>query len=49
VASEGRMTVIFKGKPIDWLTSVTMVLRHSTEGWKIVHIHWSSAAARAAD
>jgi ketosteroid isomerase-like protein len=49
VASEGRMTGIFKGKPIDRLTTETMVLRHSPEGWKIVHIHWSSAAARAAD
>lgn len=46
VASEGRVTGTFKGKAIDRLTTETMVLRRDGGIWKIVHIHWSSGAAR---
>ena len=46
VASEGRMTGVFKGRAIDQRTAETMVLRKTGDGWRIVHIHWSSAAAR---
>lgn len=46
VATEGRMTGSFKGKALDRLTTETMVLRRMKTGWKIIHIHWSSAAAR---
>lgn len=46
VASEGRTTGTYKGQAIDRTTTETMVLRASDDGWKIVHIHWSSAAAR---
>ena len=46
VATEGRTTGTYKGKPIDQLTTETMILRRTVEGWKIVHVHWSSAAAR---
>jgi ketosteroid isomerase-like protein len=45
VSSEGRTTGTYKGKPIDRLTTETMVLRKAVDGWRIVHIHWSSAAA----
>jgi ketosteroid isomerase-like protein len=44
IASEGRTTGTFKGKPIDRVTAETMLLRRVGQGWKIVHIHWSSAA-----
>ena len=46
VASEGRATGTYKGRPIDLLTTETMILRRSNAGWKIIHIHWSSAAKR---
>lgn len=46
VASEGRSTGTFKGTPVDRTTAETVLLRRTGEGWKITHIHWSSAAAR---
>ena len=46
VASEGRTTGNYKGKPVDRITSETMVLRRVGTDWKIVHIHWSSAAPK---
>jgi ketosteroid isomerase-like protein len=46
VASEGRTKGTFKGRQVDRLTAETMVLRRTGEGWKIVHIHWSSAAKK---
>ena len=46
IASEGRTTGTFHGRPIDQMTTETMVLRRAAHGWKIVQIHWSSAAAR---
>ena len=44
VASEGRTTGTYKGKTVDMLTTETMILRRMHGGWKIVHVHWSSAA-----
>ena len=44
IASEGRTTGTYKGKSIDRVTAETMVLRRVGREWKIVHIHWSSAA-----
>ena len=46
IASEGRTTGTFHGRPIDQMTTETMVLRRAAHGWKIVQIHWSSTAAR---
>ena len=46
IASEGRTTGKFRGKSINSVSTETMLLRGSGPGWKIVHIHWSSAAAR---
>jgi hypothetical protein len=43
IASEGRTTGTYLGKPIDQVTAETMILRRVGRDWKIVHIHWSSA------
>jgi ketosteroid isomerase-like protein len=43
VASVYRATGSYNGKPVDRLSSETMVLRRERGQWKIVHIHWSSA------
>jgi ketosteroid isomerase-like protein len=43
IASEGRTTGEYKGKPVDQLTTETVLLRRTRGGWRIVHIHWSSA------
>lgn len=45
IATEGRTTGTYKGKPVDRRTVETMVLRRTGAGWRIAHIHWSSAAA----
>lgn len=45
VTSESRATGKYKDKPVDRVTTETMILRKTTEGWRIVHIHWSSRAA----
>ena len=46
IASEGRTSGAYNGKPIDLATTETMVLRRSGKGWRIVQIHWSSAKSR---
>ena len=45
VATEGRTTGTYKGRPIDQLTTETMVLRRKGGAWKITHVHWSSMKA----
>lgn len=44
IASEGRIAGSYKGTAVDRVTAETMVLRRVGRAWKIVHIHWSSAA-----
>lgn len=44
VMSEGRTTGQFNGRAVDRLTVETMVLVRRAEGWRILHIHWSSRA-----
>ena len=44
VASEGKATGAYKGKALNLVTAETMVLRRAGRGWKILHVHWSSAA-----
>ena len=44
IATEGRTSGTYKGKAFDRITTETMVLRRIGGGWKIAHIHWSSAA-----
>jgi ketosteroid isomerase-like protein len=42
VASESRIEYLREGATRRVLSTETMVLRRSADGWKIVHIHWSS-------
>lgn len=44
IASEGRSTGRYKDKDVNRITTETMVLRRQADGWRIVHIHWSSRA-----
>lgn len=37
----------FRGRPINSRSVETMVLRNTGSGWRIVHIHWSSANLKA--
>lgn len=46
IATEARTTGVYGERPIDSLSTETMVLRNGADGWKIVHIHWSSAKAK---
>ena len=46
VTSEGTVSGEFEGKAINSVTLETMVLRRAKKGWRIVHIHWSSRAAK---
>lgn len=45
VASEGRVSGTFQGKAVDRATTETMILHRTNRGWRIMHVHWSSAAA----
>lgn len=42
VASESELHTSKDGKPMTLLSTETMVLKNTSSGWKIVHIHWSS-------
>ena len=44
IATEGRTKGSYKGKAFDRVTTETMVLHRTARAWRIVHIHWSSAA-----
>ena len=46
IASEGRTSGNFNGRPIDVATTETMVLQRLGKAWRIVQIHWSSAKSR---
>ncbi|NJC32611.1 ketosteroid isomerase-like protein [Sphingomonas jejuensis] len=48
ILTEGRTTGTYNGKAVDRVTTETMLLRRTGGVWRIVHIHWSSAAARRA-
>jgi len=45
VGSESVVSRDEAGKPASSLSTETMLLRKSAQGWKIVHIHWSSRPA----
>lgn len=45
VASESRIEYPREGATKRVLSTETMVLRRGADGWKIVHIHWSSRPA----
>ena len=42
VGSESDLQTTKDGKQITILSTETMVLRKGADGWRIVHIHWSS-------
>ncbi|MDP3495767.1 MAG: nuclear transport factor 2 family protein [Hyphomonadaceae bacterium] len=46
IVSESRATGKYQDKPVDRVTTETMILRKTAEGWRIAHIHWSSRAAK---
>ena len=46
VATEARLSAEAHDKPVDLQTTETMILRKNKDGWRIVHIHWSSHQAK---
>lgn len=42
VATESELQSEQNGKPLLLLSTETMLLKNTPQGWKIVHIHWSS-------
>ena len=46
IASEGHTSGTYKDKAVNRVTTETMVLKRVGDSWKIVHIHWSSAARK---
>ena len=46
LTTEGRATGNYKGKAVSRQTTETAVLRSDAGKWRIVHLHWSSAAAK---
>lgn len=46
IGSESELHAEKNGKPLVLLSTETMVLRQTPEGWRIAHIHWSSRTKR---
>lgn len=47
VATRSRLSGSYKGKAVDLDSTETLVLKKTGAGWRITHIHWSSAPHRA--
>ncbi len=45
VTTRSRITGRHKDKDVDILSTESMMLKNTSEGWRIVHIHWSSRPA----
>ncbi len=45
VLTQTRATGTFRDREIDSRGVETMVLRRTTDGWRVIHIHWSSRRA----
>lgn len=45
IATESTTAGTFKDRPVNSVSTETMVLRRTGDEWRIVHIHWSSAKA----
>lgn len=43
VATRSRLTGQYKGKDIDLNSTETLVMTRTETGWRIAHVHWSSA------
>ena len=46
VGTESELHASKDGKPLTLLSTETMVLKNTPNGWRIVHIHWSSRPKR---
>ncbi|WP_407471189.1 YybH family protein [Xanthomonas campestris] len=46
VATESELHTNKEGKPVTLLSSETMVLKQTSQGWRISHIHWSTKTQR---
>lgn len=46
IGSESELHTTKDGKPLTLLSTETMVLRNTPDGWRIAHIHWSSRPKR---
>lgn len=46
ILTRSRTSGTFKDQQVDLRGTETMLLRKTPEGWRIVHIHWSSAKAK---
>ena len=46
VGTESELRASKDGKPMALLSTETMVLKNTPNGWRIVHIHWSSRPKR---
>lgn len=46
VATRNRLSGRFKGKKVGLDTTETLVMTHTKAGWRIAHVHWSSAPHR---
>jgi len=44
VATRSRLTGRYNGKDVDLDSTETLVLNKAEKGWRIAHIHWSSAS-----
>jgi ketosteroid isomerase-like protein/mono/diheme cytochrome c family protein len=45
VASEARLSADTDGRAVDVITTETIVLRKTAQGWRISHVHWSNRPA----
>ncbi len=48
VGTESELHASKDGKPMTLLSTETMVLKKTSPGWQIVHIHWSSRPKKGA-
>lgn len=48
IGSESELHASKDGKPLTLLSTETMLVRNTRDGWKIVHIHWSSRPKKGA-
>ncbi|MGQ0586530.1 MAG: YybH family protein [Gammaproteobacteria bacterium] len=42
VATRSRITGVYRDKPVDIHSTESLVLERKPEGWRIVHVQWSS-------